>query len=135
MLDKLKSPCLPDETKAKIYNNGLHPFISETGKLIARIPRAINAALAPLDCWILTKENNVTKVNLLLEEKLKILIPIKSLLLNHMLQFLQFKLCHIQLIAMSYEICMPICSLNPYTQILKIRFIQPMLKSSKIYLL
>lgn len=68
MLDKLK---LPNETIDKIYDDGFHQSVAETGKVVGRIPRLINAAFAPLDCWILKREYNIEKTKQILEENLK----------------------------------------------------------------
>lgn len=71
MLDNLKLPDIPDETKNKIYDDGFHPTVCETGKLLGRIPRAINAAFSSIDCWIIKRENRVTETMKLLEENLQ----------------------------------------------------------------
>ena len=68
MSDKLE---LPNETINKIYDDTFHPTVSETGKIVGRLPRLINAALAPLDCWILERENHIERTKQLLEENLK----------------------------------------------------------------
>lgn len=68
MLDNLQ---LPNETINKMYDDVVHPTASETGKFAGRIPRLINAALAPLDCWILEREYHIKKTKQLLEENLK----------------------------------------------------------------
>lgn len=68
MLDNLK---LPNETIDKIYDDGFHQSVAETGKIVGRIPRFINAAFASLDCWIAKREYNVEKTKQLLEENLK----------------------------------------------------------------
>lgn len=62
---------LPNETINKIYDDALHPAVSEAGKIAGRLPRLINAALAPLDCWILERENHIERTKQLLEENLK----------------------------------------------------------------
>lgn len=79
MLDNLNLDeiVLPNETKHQIYIDAAQPAVSETGKFLGRIPRAINAALSSLDCWILTKENNVAKTKLLLEKNLENVNPDK----------------------------------------------------------
>lgn len=74
MLDNLK---LPNKTIDKIYDDGLHQSVAETGKIVGRIPRLINAAFAPLDCWIAKREYNVEKTKRLLEENLKNVDPEK----------------------------------------------------------
>lgn len=68
MLDNLK---LPNETIDKIYDDGFHPIVAETGKIIGRIPRLINAAFSPLDCWLTEREYHVEQTKRLIEEKLK----------------------------------------------------------------
>lgn len=65
------------KTVPKIYDDGLKPAVSEGGKVLARIPRLINAALAPLDKWILTREYNVEETKNLLEIKLANIDPEK----------------------------------------------------------
>lgn len=55
----------------KIYDDTLHSVANESGKFLERVPRLINAALAPLDQWILHKEYSVKKVKKILEENLK----------------------------------------------------------------
>lgn len=77
MLDNLKLPDIPDETKNKIYDDGFHPTVSETGKLLGRIPRAINAAFSSIDCWILQRENRVAETMELLEQNLQNSDPAK----------------------------------------------------------
>ena len=68
MLDNFE---LPNETIDKVYDDAVHPAASEAGKFAGRIPRLINAALAPLDCWILKREHHIEKTKQLLEENLK----------------------------------------------------------------
>ena len=68
MSDEIK---LPNEVINKFYDDGLHQAVVETGKLISLIPRAVNAALSPIECWILGKEHNSKMVNQLLNESLK----------------------------------------------------------------
>lgn len=72
MSDKLP---ISEKTVDKFYDEGLSPTISESGKLIGRIPRLINAALAPLDKWILNREYSVSETKKLLEEKLQNVKP------------------------------------------------------------
>ena len=72
MLDNLE---LPNETINKTYDDVAHPAASEVGKFIGRIPRAINAALAPLDKWILQKEHNVVETKKVLATKLESINP------------------------------------------------------------
>ena len=68
MSDEIK---LPSETLNKIYDDGLRQTVVETGKLVSLIPRAINASLSSVECWILEKEHNVQMVKRLLNEDLK----------------------------------------------------------------
>lgn len=67
MLDNLN---IPDETKNSIYSDGFQPLTSEAGRLLGRVPRAINAALSSLDIWILQREYNVSSTKKILENKL-----------------------------------------------------------------
>lgn len=41
------------KTVPELYHDTLQPSAQETGKMLARIPRAINAAFSRLDKWIL----------------------------------------------------------------------------------
>ena len=43
----------------KIYDDVFHPAAVQMGEAIARIPRAINAALSPLDQWIFHRNFNL----------------------------------------------------------------------------
>lgn len=53
------------------YDDGLKPVVQESGKTLALIPKAINAALAPLRQWIAQKEYNVAETEKLLAIKLE----------------------------------------------------------------
>lgn len=68
MLDNFN---IPNETKKQIYNDLFQPTVSETGKILGRIPQLINAALLPLDCWIAKRQNHLEKTKQLLAENLK----------------------------------------------------------------
>lgn len=59
------------EVAPKLYDDAISPTAKEAGGLMSRIPKAINAAFAPLDIWIAKKEYNVKETKLLLEKKLK----------------------------------------------------------------
>ncbi len=72
MLDNLK---LPNETIDKVYDDIAHPVASEAGKFLRRIPRAINAALMPVDKWIIQQEYNIEATKTELELKLKNIDP------------------------------------------------------------
>lgn len=74
MFENLK---LTDKTKEQIYDDGLKAPISETGKLLERIPRAINAALSDIDIWIAKKEYNVESTKKTLAIKLEAIDPNK----------------------------------------------------------
>lgn len=65
------------KTAPTLYEDSLQPSVQEVGKLVARIPRAINAAFSGLDKWILNKEYNVEETKKLLEQKLKNVKPEK----------------------------------------------------------
>lgn len=68
---------LPDKTIDKIYDDAFQPAAHETGKLLGRIPRAINAVFFELDKWILQKEYNVEQTKQVLENKLSSVDPEK----------------------------------------------------------
>ena len=53
------------------YDDVGKPIIKPTGELVGLIPRAIKAALSPLEKWVLQKEYNVAETKKLLEEKLQ----------------------------------------------------------------
>lgn len=57
------------------YDDGGKPIVKPTGELVGLIPRAIKAALAPVEKWILQREYNVEETKKLLEEKLKSVPP------------------------------------------------------------
>lgn len=74
MLDNFE---LPNETIDKIYDDALHPVTSEAGKTAGLLARSINAALAPLEVWILKREHNVKQVKSELEKTLSSIDPQK----------------------------------------------------------
>lgn len=53
------------------YDDVGRPVMKPTGELIGLVPRAIKAAFAPLEKWILQREYNVAETKKLLEEKLQ----------------------------------------------------------------
>lgn len=53
------------------YKDGGKPVVKPTGELVGLVPRAIKAALSPLEKWILQREYNVAETKKLLEEKLQ----------------------------------------------------------------
>ena len=65
------------KTAPTLYEDALQPTIQEVGKFVARIPRAINAAFAGLDKWILNKEYAIDETKKLLEKKLENVDPDK----------------------------------------------------------
>ncbi len=77
-LDKLASGIgKAIETVPQLYEDAFQPTVQEGGKLLARIPRAINAAFAGLDKWILSKEYNIDETKKLLAIKLENVEPEK----------------------------------------------------------
>lgn len=60
-----------------LYKDGIESTVKETGKILERIPKIINAALAPLDIWILNKEYNINETKKLLAKKLENINPEK----------------------------------------------------------
>lgn len=63
------------ELAKEAYNDLVAPAAKSTGELVELVPRAIKAAMAPLEKWILQKEYNVAETKKLLEEKLKNVPP------------------------------------------------------------
>jgi len=61
----------------QLYADFAEPTIKESGKIIARIPRAINAALVSVDKWILEREYSLQKTKKILENKLQDVQPEK----------------------------------------------------------
>ena len=57
------------------YNDVGKPVAKPLGKTLGLIPRAIKAALLPLEKWILQREYNLAETEKLLEEKLKNISP------------------------------------------------------------
>ncbi len=64
-------------TAPTFYNDALEPTVKETGKVLERIPKMINAALAPLNIWILKKEYNINETKKILAKKLENIDPNK----------------------------------------------------------
>lgn len=65
------------ETVPELYEDAFQPTLQETGKLLARVPRAINAAFSGLDKWILNKEYSIDETKKLLAQKLENIDPEK----------------------------------------------------------
>lgn len=57
------------------YTDLAHPAAHATGELVGLVPRAVKAALQPLEKWILLREYNIAETQKLLEEKLKNVKP------------------------------------------------------------
>ena len=65
------------ETIPELYKDGLKTAVQESGKTMALVPRAINAALVPLRKWIVEREYHLAETEMLLAEKLKDIPPEK----------------------------------------------------------
>ena len=63
------------EIAKNAYNDVAKPVAKPTGELLGLVPRAIKAALSPLEKWIINKEYNIAEIKKLLEEKLKDTLP------------------------------------------------------------
>jgi len=59
------------KTAPTLYEDGLKPATQESGKTLALIPRAINAALLPLRQWIAEREYKLAETEKLLTQKLE----------------------------------------------------------------
>ena len=49
------------ETIPSLYDDAIKPSAKESGKTAALLVRAINAALSPLEIWVMNKEYNVAE--------------------------------------------------------------------------
>lgn len=56
---------------AELSKDLLQPVCSETGKVIGRLPRVVNAAFAGIDCWCINRETKVKKAQILAAKKLQ----------------------------------------------------------------
>lgn len=65
------------QTVPELYQDAFQPTVQETGKLVSRIPRAINAAFSGLDKWILNREYSIDETKKLLAQKLENVDPEK----------------------------------------------------------
>lgn len=63
------------EVAKDVYVDGGRPVVKPTGELLGLVPRAIKAALAPVEKWVLQREYNIAETQRLLEEKLKNISP------------------------------------------------------------
>ncbi len=59
------------EVAPEAYKDGFKPAVQETGKLLGRVPRAINSLFSPIDIWITKREYKVEEVKAILAKKLK----------------------------------------------------------------
>lgn len=59
------------EVAPEAYKDGFKPAVQETGKLLGRVPRAINSLFSPIDIWITKREYKVEEVKAVLAKKLK----------------------------------------------------------------
>ena len=59
------------EIAKNVYEDGGEPIVKPTGEVLGLIPRAIKAALLPLEKWVVGREYNLAQTKLLLEEKLR----------------------------------------------------------------
>lgn len=59
------------QTAPTLYEDALQPTTQESGKTLALIPRAINAALVPLRQWIAEREYKLAETEKLLAQKLE----------------------------------------------------------------
>ncbi len=90
----------------EIYDDAIAPVTHPTAQTLGLIPRAIKAALFPIEKWIIQKEHAVKEIERLLEKKLQNTAPEKSSLLKPILQYLPCKPFHIQWITKKSETCM-----------------------------
>lgn len=65
------------ETVPDLYDDALKPATQESGKTLALIPRAINAALVPLRQWIAEREYKIAETEKLLAKNWSMLLRIR----------------------------------------------------------
>jgi len=75
--DALTVAAMAMSSNPELYHDALQPAAQEVGKVVARLPRAINAAFAPLDVWITKKEFAIEKTKALLAKELENVEPEK----------------------------------------------------------
>lgn len=63
------------EIAKDVYNDGGKLVVKATADLVGLVPRAIKAALEPIEKWVLQREYNIEETKKLLEEKLKNVRP------------------------------------------------------------
>lgn len=66
---------MSEEFTQKIYDDVAHPALKTAGGLLDLLPRAIKAALAPIEKWIMNREYQIKETAKLLEERLKDVPP------------------------------------------------------------
>lgn len=59
------------ETMPDLYADVVQPSAKESGKALSIIPRTINAALVPLECWIEERQYRLAETKKLLAQKLE----------------------------------------------------------------
>lgn len=65
------------EIAKDVYEDAGHEVVKPTGQLVGLIPRAIHAALQPLEMWTMQREYNIVATKKLLEMKLEKVDPAK----------------------------------------------------------
>lgn len=75
MTEKSTNFIIAQEVVKDVYNDGGKATVKATGDLVGLVPRAIKAALAPLEKWILNREYNIAQTQKLLEQKLQDVSP------------------------------------------------------------
>lgn len=63
------------EISKDVYNDAGKPIAKPAGELLGLVPRAIKAALSPVEKWVLQKEYNIEETKRLLEQKLEGISP------------------------------------------------------------
>ena len=63
------------EIAKDVYQDAGKPIVKPTGELVGLIPRAIKAALLPIEKWIESREYNLAETKKLLEQKLANISP------------------------------------------------------------
>ena len=72
-LDVIKD--VAKEVAKDVYADAGKPIAKPTGELLGLVPRAIKAALEPVEKWVLQREYNIAETKLLLEKKLENVYP------------------------------------------------------------
>jgi len=73
MLDVTKE--VAKEIAKDAYEDAGKPIAKPTGELLGLVPRAIKAALSPVEKWVLQREYNIEETKILLEQKLENISP------------------------------------------------------------